>query len=181
MRGILHPSASRRRLNCWGSCPIPGQALPGVSVVTGDGAAMTFRDDRGSREVGQLETFSPGPKTRARTMDMPALDVNDSTVEVIEIEDGPAIVEEPQVSPAPSEDPVRLYLKEIGKVPLLRADEEVAIGRRIEVGQIALRRALGGIPMAVSRLLALVDQVRREEIPLDDVILLPEGGDPRPD
>src|SRR5262249_12867133 len=35
------------------------------------------------------------------------------------------------------EDPVRLYLKEIGKVPLLTAAQEVQIGRRIEVGQIA--------------------------------------------
>ena len=44
---------------------------------------------------------------------------------------------------------MRLYLKEIGKVPLLTAQQEVQIGRRIEVGQIALRRALSGIPMAV--------------------------------
>src|SRR5881628_2610912 len=42
--------------------------------------------------------------------------------------------------PAKGEDPVRLYLKEIGKVPLLTAQQEVQIGRRIEVGQIALRR-----------------------------------------
>src|SRR5439155_24513197 len=38
------------------------------------------------------------------------------------------------------EDPVRLYLKEIGKVPLLTAAQEVEIGRRTEVGEIALRR-----------------------------------------
>ncbi|HYB43656.1 MAG TPA: sigma-70 family RNA polymerase sigma factor, partial [Candidatus Methylomirabilis sp.] len=73
------------------------------------------------------------------------------------------------------------YLKEIGKVPLLKAEEEVTIGRRIEAGQIQLRRALGGIAMATSRLGGLVDRIRREETPLDDVILLPEGGEPKPD
>ncbi len=73
--------------------------------------------------------------------------------------------------------PVRLYLKEIGKVPLLTAQQEVQIGRRIEVGQIALRRALAGIPMAVRALLDVGDRLRRGEMPADDVIVLPEGGE----
>ncbi len=79
--------------------------------------------------------------------------------------------------PAKGEDPVRLYLKEIGKVPLLTAQQEVEIGRRIEVGQIALRRALAGIPMALRDLLEVGDRLRREEIPADDVIVLAEGGE----
>src|SRR4030095_10329197 len=74
------------------------------------------------------------------------------------------------------EDPVRLYLKEIGKVPLLTAAQEVQIGRRIEVGQVALRRTLVAIPMAVEALLAVGDKLRRGEMPADDVIVLPEGG-----
>jgi RNA polymerase primary sigma factor len=80
-------------------------------------------------------------------------------------------------APAKGEDPVRLYLKEIGKVPLLTADQEVEIGRRIEVGQIQLRRALAGIPMAVGVLLEIGDRLRRNEIAADDVIVLPEGGE----
>src|SRR5437899_2648016 len=75
------------------------------------------------------------------------------------------------------EDPVRLYRKEIGKVPLLNAAQEVQIGRRIEVGQIALRRTLVAIPMAVEALLEVGDKLRRGEIAADDVIVLPEGGE----
>ncbi|HET6793933.1 MAG TPA: RNA polymerase sigma factor RpoD [Acidimicrobiales bacterium] len=41
---------------------------------------------------------------------------------------------------APGTDPVRAYLKEIGKVPLLSAEEEVALARRIEVGLRAAER-----------------------------------------
>jgi RNA polymerase primary sigma factor len=96
-----------------------------------------------------------------------------------------ALVDDPEESPAErvaplpakGEDPVRLYLKEIGKVPLLTARQEVEIGRRIEVGQIALRRALAGIPMAVNQLLAVGDRLRHDEIPADDVMVLPEGGE----
>jgi RNA polymerase primary sigma factor len=79
--------------------------------------------------------------------------------------------------PARGEDPVRLYLKEIGKVPLLTAEQEVQIGRRIENGQIALRRALSGIPMAVQILLEVGDRLRNGDIAADDVIVLPEGGE----
>jgi len=84
-------------------------------------------------------------------------------------------------SPAEGEDPVRIYLKEIGKVRLLTARQEVEIGQRIEAGQIKLRGALADIPMAVDRLLVLVDRLRRSEVPLDDVIILPEGGEPSPE
>jgi RNA polymerase primary sigma factor len=99
----------------------------------------------------------------------------------VELDATPALSEEAlRPSASPAEDPVRLYLKEIGKVSLLKAADEVAIGQRIEVGQIALRRTLGRVPFATGQLLALVDRVRRQEVPLEDVILLPEGGDPSP-
>jgi RNA polymerase primary sigma factor len=99
----------------------------------------------------------------------------------VEMDETPALSEEAlRPSNSPAEDPVRLYLKEIGKVALLKAEEEVALGRRIEIGQIALRRALGRVPFATARLLGLVDRVRREEVPLEDVILLPAGGEPSP-
>jgi len=84
---------------------------------------------------------------------------------------------DPDLLKAPTNDPVRMYLKEIGKVPLLTAAQEVQIGRRIEVGQIALRRTLVGIPMAVEAFLAVGDKLRRGEMPADDVIVLPEGGE----
>ncbi len=38
------------------------------------------------------------------------------------------------------EDPVRMYLKEIGKVPLLSADEEIVLAKKMELGDAAQRR-----------------------------------------
>src|SRR5437879_3000056 len=100
----------------------------------------------------------------------------------VTLEETPALSEEALRPGATSgEDPVRLYLKEIGKVRLLTAEHEVAIGRRIEAGQIQLRRALAGIPMATARLLGLADLIRRQEMALDEVILLPDGVEPKPE
>ena len=70
-------------------------------------------------------------------------------IEVIEVpgedlaEDLPAAVaREDDVLKAPTNDPVRMYLKEIGKVPLLNAAQEVDLARRIEAGEFStdLRR-----------------------------------------
>ena len=114
--------------------------------------------------------------------------VTPTTLVVDEESEAPALVDDAEDTqvvhgeafapfPTKGEDPVRLYLKEIGKVSLLTARQEVEIGRRIEVGQIALRRALAGIPMAVRALLEIGDRLRRGDIPPGDVIVLPEGGE----
>jgi len=152
---------------------------------------MTFResDSMTAIETGQFRGGSTEPKRRGRqpqaaskSANPPVDDELDRVVDTaVELDETPALSEEAlRPSASPAEDPVRLYLKEIGKVSLLKAEEEVTIGRRIEVGQIALRRALGRVPFATAKLLALVDRVRHEEVPLDDVILLPEGGEPTP-
>src|SRR2546430_16501675 len=68
------------------------------------------------------------------------------------LEETPALSEEALRPGATSgEDPVRLYLKEIGKVRLLTAEHEVAIGRRIEAGQNPLPPAPAGVPLAPAR------------------------------
>ncbi len=40
------------------------------------------------------------------------------------------------------EDPVRMYLKEIGKVPLLSADDEIELARRMKVGDVDAKKRL---------------------------------------
>jgi RNA polymerase primary sigma factor len=125
---------------------------------------MTFRDAEHDGDAVAVPTLAAGEEHEPVVL---AEDPEEHTVS-----------EEPVAAlPGKGEDPVRLYLKEIGKVPLLTARQEVEIGRRIEVGQIALRRALAGIPMAVQMLLDVGDRLRREEMAADDVMVLPEGGE----
>jgi RNA polymerase primary sigma factor len=131
---------------------------------------MTFREP--NREMETTDVVAPALATEEPEAQVLAEE---------EAEELPPIPEEALTPlPAKGEDPVRLYLKEIGKVPLLTAQQEVQIGRRIEVGQIALRRALAGIPMAVRALLDVGDRLRHGEMPADDVMVLAEGGELEP-
>jgi RNA polymerase primary sigma factor len=63
-------------------------------------------------------------------------------IEVIEVPgeelEGPAqLPRDEELLKAPTNDPVRMYLKEIGKVPLLTAAQEVDLAMRIEAGEFA--------------------------------------------
>jgi RNA polymerase primary sigma factor len=138
--------------------------------MTGD--TMTFRDS------DHETTLDPTPGAPTALMQEEATGAPPAPLVDDDAEEGLSLTEG-ALQPAPSrvEDPVRLYLKEIGKVPLLTARQEVEIGQRIEVGQIALRRALAGIPMALRELLDVGERLRRQEIAADDVIVLPEGGE----
>ena len=52
-------------------------------------------------------------------------------------------------------DPVRLYLREMGVVPLLTREGEVAIAKRIERGQLKTQKAIARSPIAVRELIKI--------------------------
>ncbi len=71
-------------------------------------------------------------------------------------------------------DPVRMYLREMGAVPLLTRAGEVEIARRIERGQNAVLKALSRSPIVVHELLELGQQLQRGEKSIRDVIVVGE-------
>src|SRR5256884_3005864 len=80
-------------------------------------------------------------------------------------------------------DPVRLYLREMGVVPLLTREGEVAIAKRIERGQIKTQKAIARSPIAVGELIKMGEELAagkmslREGGPFSAPAELPRQGD----
>lgn len=76
-----------------------------------------------------------------------------------------------------SNDPVRLYLREMGIVPLLTREGEVTIAQRIERGQIKTRKAISRSPIAVERLIKLGEELSKGKASIRDTVTFSEQAD----
>lgn len=68
-----------------------------------------------------------------------------------------------------TDDPVRVYLREMGAVPLLTREGEVTLARRMERGKVRAQKALSRSPLVQQLVLELVKQVRMNQIEVDEV------------
>jgi RNA polymerase primary sigma factor len=73
-----------------------------------------------------------------------------------------------------TEDPVRLYLREMGKVALLTREGEITLAKRIEEGKDEATAAILSTSLAVEKIRALRDELRQDIIPIKDVVDFPE-------
>ena len=67
-------------------------------------------------------------------------------------------------------DPVRMYLREMGTVPLLTREGEVEIARRIERGQNTVLKSLSRAPLVVHEVLAMGEEISKDALSARDVI-----------
>ena len=111
-------------------------------------------------------------------------------IEVIETEDQPfsfeklqqdkakfatdqAVAVELDLTPGALEktnDPVRMYLREMGTVPLLTRDGEVQIAKRIERGQLRVLKALSRSPLVIREITVVGDELKKDPSVIKDLI-----------
>ncbi|MBE1423747.1 RNA polymerase primary sigma factor [Desulfomicrobium macestii] len=77
-----------------------------------------------------------------------------------------------------SNDPVRMYLREMGAVGLLDRDGEVYIAKKIEAGELEVMYALVEVPVAVEELVRVGEDLKKGRMKLKDVVKTIEEDDP---
>jgi RNA polymerase primary sigma factor len=97
-----------------------------------------------------------------------------------EVEEGEAIEEsEKEIDLSPgalsrTDDPVRLYLKEMGSVALLSREGEIEIAKRIEEGKKEIASVVYGMPMTIEFVLSLRDQLKHGKIDVREIVPVTE-------
>jgi RNA polymerase primary sigma factor len=71
-------------------------------------------------------------------------------------------------------DPVRMYLREMGTVPLLTREGEVAIAKRIEQGKLAVIKSISRTPKVTQEVIDMGEQLRRGERTVRELVVFNE-------
>jgi len=69
-----------------------------------------------------------------------------------------------------SDDPVRMYLTQMGEIPLLTRKEEISLARRIEITRAAFRRKLLACDYVIRSAVKVLSRVHRGELPFDRTV-----------
>jgi len=77
-------------------------------------------------------------------------------------------------APESANDPVRVYLREMGATPLLTREAEVEIAKRIERGQLSALKALSRSPIVVHHVLGIGEELKRGLRSIREIVVFDE-------
>lgn len=105
--------------------------------------------------------------------------ISASVVEDIE-EDGDNILiwteeEEDTFRESGGADPVKMYLQEMGNIPLLSREEEIELAKKIEAGRMKAINTVMSIPLTIRELLKLGERLENGEIDIEDILILDDS------
>ena len=139
------------------------EAVDPFALVSKENSFVLFEDviELIPQETDGIAEASPGDDRLDERADDQASDrrFEEESGELIEIE-----------SLDKTHDPVRLYLREMGSVPLLNREGEIGIARRIERGQTRARRILARCPVIIQATIGLGEDLRAGAIDVRDIL-----------
>jgi len=146
-------------------------------------------DEKGHRTYNEVRDLIPQYSHSAEDLDDLLTTIGTRGIEVLEGQpqlpssalevdfDEEAKIDGLDLSPGTLEktdDPLRIYLREMGIVPLLTREGEVDIAKRIERGQRSALKALSRSPLVIRQILLLGEDLKRGIRSITEVVVLDE-------
>jgi RNA polymerase primary sigma factor len=141
--------------------------------------------DKGKKQGGHLtydeiNDMLPDEVVSSGEIDEILLTLGDNDIDVVEtmkldeVDDGSSEEDEDDKEFAPSrveraDDPVRMYLREMGRVPLLTKDQEVRIAQNIERAENALRETIIRTPYTLKEIVPILQRIIRGKTSLESL------------
>src|SRR6202167_2292851 len=120
--------------------------------------------------VNVIETKEAEPEEEVATREEPEEEA-ESDNELVEVQQRPVPAKSGVKEPADrTDDPVRIYLREMGSRELLSREGEIAIAKRIEVGREAMIAGLCESPLTFQAIIIWRDELNEGKIFLRDII-----------
>ncbi len=140
--------------------------------------------DRGYLTYEELNDFLPEDVVSPEYIDEILLALDESGIELIDEqklreEGGDFFLEDEEVEEEEEEettsisttekidDPVRMYLTQMGQIPLLSRDEEIALAKRIEIGRKSFRKKVLQFTCTIERCVEVLQDVDQGDLPFD--------------
>jgi len=148
---IAHPRRTGQRLNA--------QGHEGEPMSTSEGQVTELQDEEGSAAVAVEEDEEVTP--------LDELEVEPNADIFAALEEAPEEVEEPGVAEF-SADSLQLFLKDVGKVDLLTAAQEVELAKRIESGDHSAKQEM--VEANLRLVVSIAKRYRNQGLPFLDLI-----------
>ncbi len=117
---------------------------------------------RDSKRLGLKVDAEPARQTEL------AVDIVDQDDEISgELDENAQAEAEAEAAAKRIDDPVRMYLTQMGTIPLLTRDEEIRLAKKIETTRMIFRRRVFESDYAVAQASEILEQVHRGELPFD--------------
>ncbi|MDR1551535.1 MAG: RNA polymerase sigma factor RpoD [Holosporaceae bacterium] len=143
--------------------------------------------ERGYITYDELNDALPKEKFSTEKIDMAIASISDMSIQLVETEDAEtlAVKEDTTVQPETTQnsdddllrtdDPVRLYLREMGSVELLSRDGEVELAKKIEHGYFEVLNGLSESPRTFEKFQQWIDGLIQHTIMLRDIVQIDIG------
>ncbi|MDR1235959.1 MAG: RNA polymerase sigma factor RpoD [Holosporaceae bacterium] len=146
---------------------------------------LTLGKERGYITYDELNDSLPKEKFSSEKIDVAISSIKDMGIQLIEAEDAETFLQESSSAaetPAGAEDdllrtddPVRMYLREMGNVKLLSRDGEIELAKRIEQGYFDVLGGLSENPGTFKKMEQWKNDLQNRKIMLSDIIQIDAG------